>query len=62
VLADRLHPDGPYPVNGGAEANGFGDLRRAGLKLPRQVCPRRFVGSNGADHVAAAYERRHLLK
>ncbi len=40
----------------------LGDLRRAGLELPRQVGPRRLGVADHLDHVAAADERRHLAR
>ena len=50
------------PVDGRAQTDRLGDLRRAGLELPGQLGPGRLVGGYGPDHVAAADERRHLLE
>jgi hypothetical protein len=62
VVSDPLDADRVDPVDRSPEPDRFGDLRRSGLELPRQVGPRGFVRGDGADHVPATDERRHLLE
>ena len=62
MRANLLDPDCPDPIDRRPQSDRLGDLRCPGLELPRQVGPRRFIGSDGADHVTAADERRHLLQ
>jgi len=57
-----LDPERLQPVDRDSEPDRLRDLRRAGLKLPRQLGPGRLVGGNRADHVTATDERRHLLE
>ena len=40
VLADRVHAEAVEVVDGGAEPDGLGDRRRAGLELPRELVGR----------------------
>ena len=49
-------------VDGGAQADGAGDVRRAGLELVRQRVVGRLLERDRADHVAAALVRRHRLQ
>lgn len=60
--ADVLDAERPDPIDGGTETDRLGDLGRAGLELPREIGPRGRVRANGADHVTATDERRHLLE
>jgi hypothetical protein len=62
VGADLLDPERLDPVDRRPQPDRLGDLRGAGLELPRQVGPRRLVRRDGANHVPAADERRHLLE
>ena len=62
VLAHGVHADLGQPVDRGPEPDRLGDLRRAGLELPRQLDPGGRVALDLLDHVAAADERRHLLE
>ena len=62
MRADLLDSELADPVDRSAEPDRLGDLRGPGLELPRQVGPRRLVRRDGADHVPAADERRHLLE
>ena len=60
--AIRVRSDRLDVVDRHAEPDGAGDVRRAGLELVRQRVPRRLLEGDGADHVAAALERRHRLE
>ena len=62
VRGDRVEREGGEPGERGPEADGPGDVRRAGLELGRQVGPRRARERHGADHVAAALPRGHRLE
>ena len=43
VRADRVHAERLEVVDGGAEPDGLGDRRRAGLELPRHLVGREAV-------------------
>ena len=45
VCADALHAERGEVVDGGAEPDGLGDRRRAGLELPRQLVPGRALAA-----------------
>src|SRR5690349_3716989 len=62
VLANATHAEGAQVVRGRAEADPGGDIRRAGLELPRDVVPLRTPEVDLTDHVAARHERRHRLQ
>src|SRR5437763_6128045 len=69
-IIDQSPRMGPYPihaelgqvVDGRTQADPFGDARRAGLELPREVVPCRLVESDPPDHVAPSEEGRHRLE
>ena len=56
---DVLHAERAEVVHGGAQADGFGDGRRARLELPGQLVRGEALEGDGADHVAAAQEGGH---
>jgi hypothetical protein len=62
VRPHLLHPERAQPVDRRAEPDRLGDLRGTRLELPGQIGPGRLIRGNGADHVTAADERRHLLE
>ena len=59
VGAHVLHADALQEVDRGAEADGLGDVRRAGLELRRALRPARLLDGDRGDHVPAGEERRH---
>ncbi len=62
MAEDVLAAEPLEELHRGAQAHGLGDRHRAGLELPRQLVPRRPRQLDGADHLAAAEERRHGLE
>ncbi len=62
VGANMVHADRGQVIERGAEADGGGDVRRAGLEFPGHVVEGRAAKVDLADHLAAAHERRHLLE
>ena len=62
MLADRVHAEGGDVVDRGAEPDGLGDRRRAGLELPGDLVGREAVDGDLGDHLAAAHERGHGLE
>ncbi len=67
VSAARARARAPCPsahrlLDRGAQPDGLGDRRGAGLELVRQLVPRRRPRNHRGDHVAAGEERRHLLQ
>ena len=62
MLAYALHAERAEVIDGGAQADRFGDHRRARLKLPRQLLPARALTLDGLDHIAAGEERRHRFE
>ena len=61
LLLHPVHAQAGQVVHRRAQADDFGDGRRAGLELPGQRVPARAIQPHLADHVAAAHEGRHLL-
>jgi hypothetical protein len=55
-------PSGREVIDGGAEADGAGDVRRAGLELVRQLVVGGLLEGDRRDHVAAALVGRHRLE
>jgi len=53
VLVHALHAELLEILDGGGEADGLRDGRRAGLKPPRQVVPGRAIDPDLFDHLAA---------
>ena len=62
VPLDRVEADLVEVVDRDAEAVGLRNRGCAGLELVRQLVPARAVERDGADHLAAEVERRHLLE
>ena len=61
---DRMasKPTAPHVVDCGAQPDRAGDVRRARFELVGQLVPGAALERDGADHVSAAEERRHLLQ
>ena len=55
-------PDGVQIIHGGVQADGAGEIGRAGLEFVRRRLPGAVEKIHAGDHVAAALERRHFLQ
>ena len=62
VGRDVRQPEPVDVIERGAQSDGVGDVRRAGLELGRELGERRLFERHVADHVAAALPRRHDLQ
>ena len=62
VLLDGREADLRDVVDGRAERVRLRDRLRARLELVRELAPRRVLVADGADHVPAEVERRHLVE
>ena len=62
MLAHGVHAEALEVVDGGAEPDRFGDRRRAGLELPRELVGREPLLGDVEDHLAAGEERRRGLE
>ncbi len=58
----RIVPDRRQVVDGGAEPDGAGDVRRARLELVGHLGPGALLALHHPDHLAAAVIRRHGLQ
>ncbi len=59
---DGVEAEGVHVVDCGVQADRLQDRGRAGLELVRHVRPGGALEADGADHVAAAHERRHRIE
>ena len=62
VLRDVVAADAVEIIHRGVQADGAGNIRRAGLEPVRRVLPRALMKIDGQNHFAAALIRRHVFE
>ena len=62
MLGNGVEVDGAEVVDGGPQADGGHDRRRAGLELVGQIARLEAVEPHAADHAPSAQERRHRFQ
>ena len=62
VLENRRAPDSLDVIDGCAEPDRAGDVRRAGFEAVRRFLERAFFEGDADDHLAAAVPRRHRIE